>query len=77
MWSADLPPRERLLPPWLIGALGALIGLALALMFPRERLEARLLEGGKVDALSVAYLEAWLRVTTTCIRAPSWRRSRP
>ncbi|WP_164178672.1 hypothetical protein, partial [Stenotrophomonas maltophilia] len=28
----------------------------------RERLEARLLEGGKVDALSVAYLEAWLRV---------------
>ncbi|CAJ0725569.1 tetratricopeptide repeat protein [Ralstonia mannitolilytica] len=62
MWSADLPPRERLLPPWLIGALGALIGLALALMFPRERLEARLLEGGKVDALSVAYLEAWLRV---------------
>lgn len=62
MWSADLTPRERLLPPWLIGTLGALIGLALALMFPRERLEARLLEGGKVDALSVAYLEAWLRV---------------
>nr|WP_311530248.1 tetratricopeptide repeat protein [uncultured Ralstonia sp.] len=66
MWSADLTPRERLLPPWLIGTLGALIGLALALMFPRERLEARLLDGtntgGKVDALSVAYLEAWLRV---------------
>lgn len=62
MWSADLTPRERLLPAWLIGTLGALIGLALALMFPRERLEARLLEGGKVDALSVAYLEAWLRV---------------
>lgn len=62
MWSADLTPRERLLPPWLIGTLGALVGLALALMFPRERLEARLLEGGKVDALSVAYLEAWLRV---------------
>lgn len=66
MWSADLTPRERLLPAWLIGTLGALIGLALALMFPRERLEARLLDGttagGKVDALSVAYLEAWLRV---------------
>jgi hypothetical protein len=62
MWSADLTPRERLLPPWLIGTLGALVGLALASMFPRERLEARLLEGGKVDALSVAYLEAWLRV---------------
>ena len=62
MWSADLTPRERLLSPWLIGTLGALVGLALALMFPRERLEARLLEGGKVDALSVAYLEAWLRV---------------
>ncbi|KMW45981.1 tetratricopeptide repeat protein [Ralstonia insidiosa] len=66
MWSADLTPRERLLPAWLIGTLGALIGLALALMFPRERLEARLLDGtnsgSKVDALSVAYLEAWLRV---------------
>lgn len=62
MWSAELTPRERLLSPWLIGLLGGLIGLALALMFPRERLEARLLEGGKVDALSVAYLEAWLRV---------------
>ena len=30
MWSADLTPRERLLPAWLIGTLGALIGLALA-----------------------------------------------
>jgi hypothetical protein len=47
MWSADLTPRERLLPPWLIGMLGALIGLALALMFPRERLEARLLKAAR------------------------------
>ncbi|MDC6240919.1 signal peptidase, partial [Ralstonia solanacearum] len=62
MWSADLAPRERLLPPWLIGTLGGLVALALAMMFPRERLETRLLEGGKVDALSMAYLEAWLRV---------------
>lgn len=56
MWSADLTPRERLLPPWLIGTLGALIGLALALMFPRERLEARLLEGGKVDEIGRAHV---------------------
>ncbi|MGF2564341.1 tetratricopeptide repeat protein, partial [Ralstonia pseudosolanacearum] len=62
MWSADLAPRERLLPPWLIGTLGGFVALALAMMFPRERLETRLLEGGKVDALSMAYLEAWLRV---------------
>lgn len=62
MWSADPAPRERLLPPWLIGTLGGLVALALAMMFPRERLETRLLEGGKVDALSMAYLEAWLRV---------------
>ena len=39
-----------------LGAVEACYLLALASMFPRERLEARLLEGGKVDALSVAYL---------------------
>ncbi len=56
--------RVRLLPLWMIGIFGMLIGVALALAFPRESLQARLLkqEGG-VNGLSIAYLEAWLRIT--------------
>ncbi|WP_428852770.1 tetratricopeptide repeat protein [Imbroritus primus] len=55
--------RTRLLPPWMIGIFGALIGVGLALAFPRETLQQRLLkqEGG-VNGLSIAYLEAWLQI---------------
>ncbi|MGO4332774.1 tetratricopeptide repeat protein [Cupriavidus sp. 2KB_15] len=41
-----------------------MVGIGLALMFPRETLRERLLgEGRAVDGLSMAYLEAWWRAT--------------
>ncbi len=58
------PERERLLPPAFVLTFTAMVGIGLALMFPRETLRERLLgEGRAVDGLSVAYLEAWLRAT--------------
>ncbi|MFM0014331.1 tetratricopeptide repeat protein [Paraburkholderia sediminicola] len=56
------PDRQRLFPPAVILVLGALVAVMLVLAFPREKLEARLLGGGNVDGLTIAYLEAWLRV---------------
>ncbi|KDP85247.1 hypothetical protein CF70_014910 [Cupriavidus sp. SK-3] len=56
------PERERLLPPAFVLTLTAMVGIGLALMFPRETLRERLLgEGRAVDGLSMAYLEAWSR----------------
>ncbi|CAG9168624.1 hypothetical protein LMG23992_01223 [Cupriavidus laharis] len=55
--------RERLLPPALVLTFTAMVGIGLALMFPRETLRERLLgQGRAVDGLTVAYLEAWWRV---------------
>ncbi len=57
------PERERLLPPALVLTFTAMVGIGLALMFPRETLRERLLgQGRTVDGLTVAYLEAWSRV---------------
>lgn len=55
------PERQRLFSPAVIAVLGVLVVLTLALAFPREKLEARLLAGRNVDSLTIAYLEAWLR----------------
>jgi len=56
------PERERLLPPAFVLTFTAMVGIGLALMFPRETLRERLLgEGRAVDGLSMAYLEAWWR----------------
>jgi hypothetical protein len=60
MSPAD-PERQRLFSPAVIAVLGGLVALTLALAFPREKLEARLLGGYNVDSLTIAYLEAWLR----------------
>ncbi|MCA3185669.1 MAG: hypothetical protein INH13_19005, partial [Cupriavidus sp.] len=61
--SAAAPERERLLPPALVLTFTAMVGVGLALMFPRETLRERLLgQGRTVDGLTVAYLEAWSRV---------------
>jgi polysaccharide biosynthesis protein PelB len=60
--SPVTPDRQRLFPPAVILVLGALVAMMLVLAFPREKLEARLLGGGNVDELTIAYLEAWLRV---------------
>ena len=61
--SAAAPERERLLPPALVLTFTAMVGVGLALMFPRETLRERLLGQGRVvDGLTVAYLEAWSRV---------------
>lgn len=56
------PDRERLFSPIVIGAFGLLVMLMLMLAFPRERLQERLLQGQKTDTLTIAYLEAWLRI---------------
>ena len=55
------PERQRLFSPAVIAALGAVVALTLALAYPREKLETRLLSGYNVDNLTIAYLEAWLR----------------
>ncbi|MBN3765305.1 tetratricopeptide repeat protein [Burkholderia sp. Ac-20365] len=60
--SPATPDRQRLFSPAVILVLGLLVGVMLALAFPRERIESRLLEGANVDGLTIAYLEAWLRV---------------
>ena len=60
--SPATPERQRLFSPAVILVLGLLVGVMLALAFPRERIESRLLEGANVDSLTIAYLEAWLRV---------------
>lgn len=53
--------RERLAHPFFIALFGAVVAFALALMLPHERLVQRL-KHAEPNALSVAYLEAWLRV---------------
>ncbi|ACC74367.1 tetratricopeptide repeat protein [Paraburkholderia phymatum] len=60
--SPATPDRERLFSPAVLLVLGLLVGVMLALAFPREKIESRLLAGAKVDSLTIAYLEAWLRV---------------
>ena len=54
--------RARILPPWLLGLLALSVAGVLAAAYPRNTLQRRLLESDKPNALSVAYLEAWLRV---------------
>lgn len=53
--------RQRLVSPLCIVGFGALVSLALVIVFPRGTLEHRLLDTKPADALTVAYLEAWLR----------------
>ena len=60
--SSAQPDRQRLFSPFVVAAFGLLVALMLVLAYPRERLEERLLEGSQVDTLTVAYLEAWLRI---------------
>ncbi|VXC97170.1 hypothetical protein BURKHO8Y_70162 [Burkholderia sp. 8Y] len=60
--SSAQADRQRLFSPFVVAAFGLLVALMLVLAFPRERLEERLLEGRQVDTLTVAYLEAWLRI---------------
>jgi hypothetical protein len=45
--SAAAPERERLLPPALVLTFTAIVGVGLALMFPRETLRERLLGQGR------------------------------
>ncbi len=77
--SAAPAERERLLPPALVLTFTAMVGVGLALMFPRETLRERLLgQGRTVDGLTVAYLEAWSRVApTTPVSWVCWRSSTP
>ena len=49
------------MPPWLVLALGAITATALALTFRIEGVERRVLrESAQPDALSIAYMTAWL-----------------
>ncbi len=52
--------RQRFFPLPVVLVLGALIGAMLVLAYPRGKLDARVLAG--TDSLSIAYLEAWLRI---------------
>ncbi|CAM2153387.1 polysaccharide biosynthesis protein PelB [Pararobbsia alpina] len=54
--------RARVLSPWLLMLLALAVVGVLAAAYPRNTLQQRLLESDKPNALSVAYLEAWLRV---------------
>ncbi len=54
--------RARILQPWLLILLALAVVGVLAAAYPRNTLQRRLLESDKPNALSVAYLEAWLRV---------------
>ncbi len=61
--SVAAPERERLVPPALLLTFTILVGVGLALIFPREDLRKRLVgEGRAVDGLTIAYLEAWVRI---------------
>ena len=53
----------RISPIWLTGAIGIGIALALAAAYPRDSVQARHLASLPPSELSVAYLEAWLRVS--------------
>ncbi len=57
--------RVRISPIWLTGAIGVGIALALAGAYPRGSVQARHLASLPPSELSVAYLEAWLRVSPT------------
>lgn len=62
MWMSTVQSdRQRLISPVGILGFGAVVAFALLAVFPRGTLEHRLLDGGTGDALTVAYLEAWLR----------------
>ncbi|MGS1022791.1 tetratricopeptide repeat protein [Burkholderia glumae] len=52
--------RQRFFPLPAVLVLGSLVGALLVLAYPRGKLEARMLAG--TDSLTIAYLEAWLRV---------------
>jgi len=60
--SPAAPERQRLFSPAVIVVLGVLVSLMLTLAFPREKLRERLLDGHDADSLTLAYLQAWLRV---------------
>ncbi|PAK11658.1 hypothetical protein CJO66_26925 [Burkholderia ubonensis] len=63
MSTSPAPPdRQRLISPAVLLVLGLLIAMMLVLTFPSEKIKARLLEGANADSLTIAYLEAWLRV---------------
>ncbi|WP_459625150.1 tetratricopeptide repeat protein [Burkholderia sp. 3C] len=52
--------RQRFFPLPAVIAVGALVGAMLLLAYPRGKLDAPALAG--TDSLSIAYLEAWLRI---------------
>ncbi|AEA63930.1 tetratricopeptide repeat protein [Burkholderia gladioli] len=52
--------RQRFFPLPVVLVLGVLIGALLLLAYPRSKLDVRVLAG--TDSLSIAYLEAWLRI---------------
>lgn len=55
--------RQRLIPAPIALAFGALVAVALALLFPFRGLETQIgRDGPRPDALQIAYLEAWLTV---------------
>ena len=54
--------REQLCPLWLSGLIGCAIIAALVTAYPREDSQARTLSAQHASMVSVAYLEAWLRV---------------
>lgn len=54
--------REQLCPLWLPSLIGLGVVVALAAAYPRENMQARSLSSQPPSELSIAYLEAWLRV---------------
>ncbi len=60
--SRPVEKRERLSPPWLTAAIGAGVVLALGAAHPSDEEQTRSVASQPPSELSVAYLEAWLRI---------------
>lgn len=56
------PTKERIIAPWLLALLAALLALALYSMRPSQQFMAQSLAARAPSNLSVAYLKNWLRI---------------
>ncbi len=66
--TTAIPERRRLMPAGRILLFGLAVLIALAAVYPGQQLQRRLETGDFSDALSLAYLQAWLRAQPDKVR---------